>query len=86
MSQKLTETEIKSLTDLQTTYQTLQLRMGGVTFQENELKILKEKIFQETSNLRSSEAELAKELEEKYGVGSISLETGEFMSSESTEE
>ena len=48
------------------------------------LKIQKDKIKEDLKNLQNQEAVLAKELEEKYGKGSISLESREFLPTEQT--
>ena len=46
--------------------------MMNLEFTKNNLK-------QQFADIQSQEVILAKELEEKYGKGSISLESGEFL-------
>mgnify|MGYP003110924248 FL=1 len=43
------------------------------------LEIKKEQIKEKLKSLQQKEIKLAKELEEKYGNGEISLESGEFL-------
>ena len=43
------------------------------------LEIQKDKLKENLLNLQKEEIVLAKELEDKYGEGSISLESGEFL-------
>jgi hypothetical protein len=74
----LTEEEIKSLTQLKVTYQQYMGVMGDMGIQEIEIGMQKEKIKEGLLGLKQKEMEISKELEDKYGKGNISLETGEF--------
>ena len=46
-----------------------------------DLQLKKEQLKSSLQNLQQQEISIAKELEDKYGQGSISLETGEFLPS-----
>ena len=46
------------------------------------LKLRKDQLKGNLFQIQQDEMKLAKELEEKYGNGSISLENGEFVSNE----
>ena len=55
---------------------------GVVEMQHYNIQIKKENLKLSLQNLQQKEAEFARELEEKYGQGQISLETGEFLPNE----
>ena len=57
-------------------------RLGQVGAAEIELEERKKELKSEFKKLRSSQQKLATELQEKYGEGTINLETGEFISPE----
>jgi chromosome segregation ATPase len=78
----LLEEEINKITSLRKKYTDLTEVVGNVEMQIMSLKIQKEKIKGDLANLQNQEAVLAKELEEKYGKGSISLESREFLPTE----
>jgi stress response protein YsnF len=46
-----------------------------------DLQLKKEQLKSSLQSLQQQEIAIAKELEDKYGQGSISLETGEFLPS-----
>jgi chromosome segregation ATPase len=78
----LLEEEINKITGLRKQYTDLTEIVGNVEMQIMSLKIQKDKIKEDLKNLQNQEAVLAKELEEKYGKGSISLESREFLPTE----
>ena len=75
----LTKDEVSSLKDLKQQYRDLTEATGVVEMQKLNLEIKKEQIKEKLKSLQQREIELAKELEEKYGNGEISLESGEFL-------
>ena len=77
----LTEEEIANLKDLKKQYRDLTEAIGIVEMQYISLKLKKEQLKEKLKSLQQEEIELAKKLEEKYGNGEISLETGEFLPS-----
>jgi len=83
MSEKkvLTEEEISELKELKETFSNLTEVSGVVEMQHYNIQIKKEQLKSSLLKLQQKEGELAKKLEEKYGQGSISLETGEFLPS-----
>ena len=89
---KFTEEEIKQLQNLQSTYQQITFSMGQISLQKITLNTREQNVLQTLDDIRSQEAELAKNLTEKYGKGSLNIETGEFTplpeetSEETTEE
>ena len=78
----LLEEEINKITSLRKRYTDLTEIVGNVEMQIMSLEIQKEKIKEDLKSLQNQEAVLAKELEEKYGKGSISLESKEFLPTE----
>lgn len=75
----LTEEEIKELSSLQQQQDTFIIQLGQIEFQT---KLLAKQKLQVHSNIESFEAtqmQLATQLEEKYGKGTVNLESGEFI-------
>tara|TARA_R100000734_G_C3299293_1_gene90124 strand:- start:375 stop:629 length:255 start_codon:yes stop_codon:yes gene_type:complete len=83
MSEKivLSQDEISELKDLKQTFNNLTEVSGVVEMQHYNIQIKKENLKLNLQSLQQREAELAKKLEDKYGKGTISLETGEFLPS-----
>lgn len=79
MSKKLTQKEIDNLTSLKKSYAELTNVVGNVEIQILTLELRKSQLKDNLFQLQQDEMKLAKELEEKYGNGSISLENGEFL-------
>ena len=78
-NKKLTTEEIQRITELQQKNNTLVTELGQVELIKLNLQLRKESAEKFFEELRSEEQELAKELTDKYGSGSINLETGEFV-------
>ena len=84
---KFTEEELKSLQELQGTYNQITLAFGQLTLSRQALDEREEGLKTTLADTRNKENELAKELTEKYGKGSLNIETGEFTPvEENTEE
>ena len=78
----LTEEEINKLKELRKQFEELTNVVGSTEIQIMNLQIRKEQLKINLQNLQQQELVLAKELEEKYGDGTISLESGEFLPKE----
>ena len=78
-NKKLTTEEIQRITELQQKNNTLVTELGQVELIKLNLQLRKESAEKFFEELCSEEQELAKELTDKYGSGSINLETGEFV-------
>lgn len=78
----LLEEEINEITSLRKKYTDLVEVVGNIEMQIMTLNIQKDKIKEDLKILQNQEAVLAKKLEEKYGKGSISLESREFLPTE----
>ena len=84
---KFSEEELKSLQELQVTYNKITMSMGQLALSRLGLDSQEEQIKTALTDTRTKENELAKELTDKYGKGSLNIETGEFTPTpEETEE
>jgi|TARA_R110000803_G_scaffold69629_1_gene132065 enoyl-[acyl-carrier-protein] reductase (NADH) len=77
----LSEEEINKLKDLKSRFKQLTDVVGETEVQIMNLEFTKNNLKQQFINIQQEEVKLAKELEEKYGKGSISLDSGEFLPS-----
>ena len=82
---KLTDDEIKSIKEVQQGYQQLQTTIGSVHLRKHQLELQREEVENKLlelevnfTQLRTQEQELLKNLEEKYGQGSLDMASGEF--------
>ena len=75
---KLTEDEVKELTEVRANFQKTTLIIGETEIGIINLKSRKEDLIATLRKLDEKQSELAKKLEDKYGKGSISLDTNEF--------
>tara|TARA_B100000424_G_scaffold242414_1_gene211246 strand:- start:428 stop:706 length:279 start_codon:yes stop_codon:yes gene_type:complete len=84
---KFTEEELKSLQELQRTYNQITVAFGQVSLSRIGLDAQEESLKTALADTRTKENELAKTLTDKYGKGSLNIETGEFTPvKENTEE
>ena len=88
---KFTEDELKSLQELQGTYQQITLALGQLSVSKYAMEEREDSLKQALLDTKTKENDLAKELTGKYGKGTLNIETGEFTptpekSKEDTEE
>ena len=83
---KFTEEEVQSLQNLQRTYQQITLAFGQLAVSKLALEERDANLKNELADTKNKENELAKSLTEKYGKGSLNIETGEFTPTEETSE
>jgi hypothetical protein len=76
---KLTEQELQQIKELQQQQETLIANFGQIEYQIQVLELQKEKFIEQLEQIRIKETEVAKELSQKYGNGSIDLEKGIFI-------
>jgi hypothetical protein len=76
---KLTEQELQQIKELQQQQETLIANFGQIEYQIQVLELQKEKFVEQLEQIRIKETEVAKELSQKYGNGSIDLEKGIFI-------
>ena len=77
--QVLTEEEINNIKELKQQFKDLTDVIGNTEVQIMNLQIRKEQLKFNLQQIQQQELVLAKELEEKYGEGTISLESFEFL-------
>ncbi len=75
---KLTEDEIKDLGSIRTNFSNVTLMIGEVEINFKSLEMRKEELMANLRKLDEKQGDIKKKLEDKYGKGSISLDTGEF--------
>ena len=77
--QKFTEEELKSLKDLQSKMDNITLSFGQTTIQKEILEAQENVLKNDLFKLKTQETELAKLLSDKYGKGTLDIESGEFI-------
>jgi chromosome segregation ATPase len=75
----LTEDEINNIKSLKEQFKKLTEVIGETEVQIMNLEFRKEQLKVNFQQIQQEEATLAKGLEDKYGEGTISLESGEFL-------
>ena len=76
----LEKSELEELSTIKQKFQDLVIVMGNAEMQQIELTKRKKRFEKILEDIQEEEGVLAKKLEEKYGQGTISLESGEFLS------
>jgi hypothetical protein len=76
----LTPEELEAVKKNKQDYNNLILSLGEIELQKNVLDRRKEYLFTVQNDLAKKENDLIKELTEKYGNGTINMETGEVIS------
>lgn len=78
MATKLTTEELQKISELQQSQNALTSELGQIEVIKLNLAQRRENAEKFLEELRVKEEEIGKELSEKYGSGSINLQTGEF--------
>ena len=80
--QVFSENELNEVKTLRTELNQIVIQLGQTCV--NKIKLEEQEIYLKTqlSNIEKNEIDLAKKLSDKYGKGSIDLETGTFIPSE----
>lgn len=88
---KLTAEELQKIQDLRTRYETITFQLGQVkieqliiTDQLKNLQDLETKFVEDYRKMQADEIEFTKSITEKYGIGEVNVETGEFTPSTQT--
>jgi len=79
---KITEDELKELTDFQQSINTITFQLGQVALQRLNLEQEEEVLENQYSKLIQVEKQLGDKLKEKYGDSQIDLKTGDITLSE----
>jgi len=78
---KLSESELQQLQDFQRQDNEITFALGQLEVRKTFIEISKQNLQNDYRSLVQKQEALGKELQEKYGDGSIDLEKGEFVSS-----
>ena len=78
-AQKFTEEEIASLKEIQTEMDQIIIRFGQISINKEALNSQENQLKKSLSQLKVKEQTLAQTLSDKYGKGSIDIETGTFI-------
>jgi len=78
--QKLTPEEVNEIKSIQETQEKLVTSFGELEFQIQTLELQKEKLVEQLETYKTKEKELANQLSQKYGNGTINIEEGIFQS------
>ena len=78
--QKLTPEEVIEIKSIQETQEKLVTGFGELEFQIQTLELQKEKLIEQLETYKTKEKELANQLSQKYGNGTINIEEGTFQS------
>ena len=76
--QTVTPEELQSLRNLQQKRDKLTIDFGYIEFQIQELELQKETLIEYLNQLKQEETQVAQEISNKYGKGSVDLNNGEF--------
>ena len=76
---KLTEEELTKFAEIQAKNNAVVNQLGNLELTKLQVENRRVEILNFLSELRGEENEFGKELTEKYGEGSIDLQTGEFL-------
>jgi hypothetical protein len=76
---KLTEEDLKLIDNLKKNKENFFLELGQIKYNEILLEQRNDNAFDFLAKLKEQEMSTMKQLENKYGKGSINLDTGEFI-------
>lgn len=80
--EKLTEQEISSVKEIQKLRAELIDKYGLIEMSIQDLKLQKQEVTEELKEIKTTELKLSKELQSKYGIGTINIDSGEFIGNE----
>lgn len=78
-NKKLSKKELEKIQEIQTRTEAVKTELGQLGLAEIDLKNRRTNVESYLNETQELEAKLVKELEEKYGKGSIDLNNGEFI-------
>jgi hypothetical protein len=79
---KLSQTEIDSIKELQQKQQDLIAKFGQLEYQIQLLELQKDQLVETIGGLQQDEQKIGTELTQKYGNGTVDLESGMFTKTE----
>ena len=75
------EEELKEIKDLRLSLDTITFQLGRISIEKIKLEETENNLKNQLKTLEKKEASIAKKLTNKYGKGSIDIETGTFIPS-----
>jgi type II secretory pathway component PulJ len=78
-NQKLSQEELQQIEEIQKRMQAVKTELGQLGLAELDLKNRRTNVENYLADTQDIETKLVKELEDKYGKGSIDLQNGEFI-------
>jgi len=81
-TEKLTESEVLSVKEIQKLRAEIIEKYGSIEMAIQDLELQKLEVTKELKELKTTELTLGKELQSKYGVGTINIDSGEFIGTE----
>mgnify|MGYP003651379317 CR=1 FL=1 len=76
---KFTEEEMKKVQEIKTKYNEIQINLGQVELDKILIEEQRNSLMEEYKEVRKSEVSYAKMLSDKYGLGTLDVETGVFI-------
>jgi len=76
---KLTKDEIKEIGDIRSSISSVTIAIGEAEIAFANLEIRKNELLNNLKKLSEKQNDFANKLEDKYGNGSVNLDTGEFV-------
>lgn len=80
---KLSQEELTTLVQLQETQNRIITSLGQIEYSIQLLELQKEKLVEQIEILKQNETQIGQDLTQKYGNGSIDLESGMFIKTKS---
>jgi predicted phage-related endonuclease len=81
-TEKLTESEVLSVKEIQKLRAEIIEKYGLIEMSIQDLELQKQEVTEELKEIKTTELKLSKELQSKYGVGTINIDSGEFIGNE----
>jgi predicted phage-related endonuclease len=81
-TEKLTENEVLSIKEIQKIRTEIIEKYGLIEMAIQDLELQKQEVTKEFKELKENEITLSKELQSKYGKGTINIDSGEFIGNE----
>ena len=75
---KFSDKELEELKEVRDGYEAISFELGQIELQKLFLKERDEEIKSKLNELKDKEKKQAEELQNKYGVGALDIDTGEF--------
>ena len=80
--EKLTEQELNKIKETQQQRSVLVEKFGIIELNIQDLSLQKQEVLDDLKVLKAKEYNLSQELQDKYGIGTINIDSGEFIGTE----